>query len=339
MRAEGVECLMPMEKFAVMGFSDVLKAFPSLYKQFYAVRDAILKSQPDAVLFVDYPGLNLRMAKALRKSGYKGRLIHYICPSVWAWGKKRIEHMAATLDMLLTIYPFEAGCFEHTSLKVNYIGNPLNEYIARHRYQENWRSEFPWTEQPLIALFPGSRQGEIRRNLPKQLRAAALFQKKHPDIAFAISCSNPDLKPMIETIIEEEKVGQAFTVPGKYTYELMRDCHSAVAKSGTVTLELALHKRPTVVVYELSTLNWFIAKFLIRLNMPHYCIVNILSEKRLFPELIEAGFDKENLARQLENIHSGPRREDCLQGCEQIKNLFQDNASTHAAQAIRDLLV
>lgn len=339
MRAKGIENILPMEKFAVMGFSDVLKALPSLYKQFYIVRDHILKTQPCGVIFVDYPGFNLRMAKALRKAGYKGKLVHYICPSVWAWGKKRIGYMASTLDMLLTIYPFEAACFADTSLKVKYVGNPLEEYISHHPYEGNWKTQFSFAKEPLIAIFPGSRQGEIKRNLPKQLQAAALFQKKYPDAVFGISCANPTLKQMVDTMIAEQGMRKTFTVSPRYTYELMRDCHSAIAKSGTVTLELALHKRPTVVVYELSTLNWFIAKFLVRLKMPHYCIINILSGKRVFPELIETGFNKENLALQLENIHSGPTREECLKGCDHIVELFQQgNASRNAAQAIRDLL-
>jgi lipid-A-disaccharide synthase len=339
MRAEGVENIMPMEKFSVMGFSDVLKAFPALYRQFYFLRDHILKTQPHGVVFVDYPGLNLRMAKALRKAGYKGKLVHYICPSVWAWGKKRIDTMASTLDMLLTIYPFESESFSHTSLKVQYIGNPLKEYISKHPYCDHWKEQFPIGSKTLIALFPGSRLGEIQRNLAKQLQAALLFQKRHPEAVFGISCSNAQLKPFIDSIIARHDNLKAFTVLREYTYELMRDSHSAIAKSGTVTLELALHKRPTVVVYELSILNWFIAKYLIRLNLPHYCIVNILNQQRVFPELIASGFEPENLSIHLENIYSGKMREEGLKGCERTIELLQkDAASQSAAKAIRELI-
>ncbi len=340
MLKEGVECIVPMEKFAVMGFTDVIKNFPSLYKQFYLLRDHILKFQPEGVIFVDYPGFNLRMAKALRKAGYKGKLIHYICPSVWAWGKKRIDLMAHTLDLLLTIYPFEANFFGHTSLPVKYVGNPLQEYISKHQYDKNWKNKFPWTQETMIAIFPGSRLGEIQRNLPKQLQAATLFQKNHPHVVFGVSCSNPVHQSMIEKMIADEKVNNAYTVPQEYTYELMQDSHCAIAKSGTVTLELALHQCPTVVVYALSTLNWLIAKFLIRLNLPHYCIVNILNEKRVFPELIKSGYNKENLARELENVYTSPARDECLLGCEKIVKLFQGREASHnAAQAIRDQLI
>lgn len=339
MRAEGTEEVLPMEKFAVMGFTDVLKAFPRIYKQFYLVRDHILKTQPDCVIFIDYPGFNLRLAKALRKKGYSGKLVHYICPSVWAWGKKRIAHMATTLDLLLTIYPFEAKSFAHTSLSVKYIGNPLQEYINRHAYNDNWKDSFSIDGKTLISIFPGSRLGEIHRNLPIQLEAAALFQQFHPDTAFGISSSNETNRLLIQHMIDSAGLKNAFTVPKEYTYELMRDSHSAIAKSGTVTLELALHKRPTIVVYALSTLNWLIAKFIIRLKLPHYCIVNILNGKRVFAELIEEGFNAKNLVQHLENIHSGAKREDSLYGCQNIIKLFQNgSASRNGALVIKELL-
>ena len=154
MRVEGIESIFSMEKFAVMGFTDVIKAFPSLYKQFYQIRDYILTQKPDGVIFVDYPGFNLRMAKALRKKGYTGKLVHYICPSVWAWGKKRIDHMANSLDLLLTIYPFEADSFSHSSLPVKYIGNPLQEYISSYSYKNDWLDKLAIKAPSIISIFP-----------------------------------------------------------------------------------------------------------------------------------------------------------------------------------------
>ena len=130
MRAAGMECIMQTEAFEVMGFIDVFLALPSLIKKFYKVAKAILCSNPKAVLFIDYPGFNLALASYLRKKGYRNQLIHYVAPSVWAWGKKRIPKMAQTLDLLLTIFPFEATYFAHTPLAVHYVGHPpcRNDY-------------------------------------------------------------------------------------------------------------------------------------------------------------------------------------------------------------------
>src|SRR5437016_2086989 len=109
MRAQYMKSILNMEDFLVIGFTDVIKALPKLYKQFYKVRDAILKQEPDCVILIDYPEFNLRLAKALRKKKYKGKIVQYICPTVWAHGKHRINTMANTLDLLLTIFPFEAA--------------------------------------------------------------------------------------------------------------------------------------------------------------------------------------------------------------------------------------
>ena len=160
-----------MEEFQVMGFSDVLKALPRLWKHFYSLRNRILAEQPDAVILIDYPGFNLRLARALRQQGYGGKIIQYICPSVWAHGKQRIETLSLHYDLLLTIYPFESTYFEQSLLPVKYVGNPLEENIRTYSYQENWKEtlHLPSSEH-LIALFPGSRLGEIKKHVPMQLK-------------------------------------------------------------------------------------------------------------------------------------------------------------------------
>ena len=129
MRSQGIYSIEKMESFQVMGLSDVIKALPKLVFLFKNIRNTILKNNPKAVIFIDYPDFNMRMAKSLRKNGYTGKLIHYICPSVWAWRKGRIKDLAETLDLLLTIFPFEPQYFEKTPLKVEYVGNSLVKNI------------------------------------------------------------------------------------------------------------------------------------------------------------------------------------------------------------------
>lgn len=344
MRAQGLAGSLSMEDFDVMGFSDVLWELPRLRKQFNQLRDYILDTSPDVSIFVDSPSFSLRMARKLRQDGYKGKIVQYICPTVWAWGKHRIGQMADTLDLLLTIYPFEADLFTNTSLKVQYVGNPLQEVIREHRYDSNWQKLFGIKKtQDLIALFPGSRTAEIGRNLPKQLEAVKLLQKEHPGASFAISCAHEHNMELVQKILRKSQLKQnrdVFFVPRIYSYDLMRTCRSAIAKSGTVTMELMLHKCPTVVVYELTTLNRLIAKYILRLNLPHYCIVNILAGKRVYPELIESGFNPENLYHHLKSLHiDGPSREQCISECQNIHALLkEENASELAAGAIVNLL-
>lgn len=343
MRLRGMKNLWSVEDFSVMGFTDVILALPRLVKLFYQIKKHILATNPEAVILIDYPGFNLRLAKALRKAQYTGKIIHYICPSVWAHGKNRIQQMAETLDLLLTIFPFEKQYFAHTPLKVEFVGNPLAEGLSKYPYFSEWKNEVSLPNKPLVAVFPGSRQGEVARNLPVQLQALEKLKEKHPESAFGLSCSNEQLQPEILKMIEKTSLRvnkDIFLIPKKYTYELMRDSHSALAKSGTVTLELALHRCPTSVVYALTPLNRFIAKYVLKLNLPYYCIVNILGGKEIFPEMIEKGFDAETLFKNSQELFmEGSKRDSCLKACQEIQqSLLTGNASQVAAQKIKELL-
>ncbi len=324
---DGVVNGIRMENFEVMGFSDVICALPRLCRYFYQVRNYILLKQPQAVVLIDYPGFNLRLAKALRKKGYKGKIIQYVSPSVWAWGKHRIEGMANTLDLLLTIYPFEAECFAGTHLKVEYVGNPLCEYIKEYQYHRDWKQSVGISSTAsLVALFPGSRRGEIERNLPLLLETAALIKQRYPDIVFGISCVDSSL--MSQAGFDESFV----SVPREYTYELIRDSRTAIAKGGTITLELALQGCPTAVFYKVTRLNRFYAKYILKVRLAYFCIVNIIANKEVFPELIVREVTPSCLAADFFRLHvDGEERARCLAGCHDVRELLEGHDSSIAA--------
>lgn len=343
MRQEELECDLAMENFQVMGFSDVFKALPRLWKLFYQVRDLILKKKPDYVILIDYPGFNLRLARELRKQGFTGKIVQYICPSIWAHGKKRIHTLTTYYDLLLTIYPFEAAYFSQTALKVTYIGHPVAETIRTHAYQPEWMAQLGLLPtQDLIALFPGSRAGEIQRHVPQQLQVAAQLKESHPHLRFALSCAQPALHIQLMHFIQQGPLRlneDLFIVPPLYHYELMKTCKTALAKSGTVTLELALHQVPTVVHYELSRLNYFIANYFLRLQLSHYCIVNLLRNQTVFPEFIGKKTPLIQLKNKVELLHFDEnQRQHIQQACEIIQQQL-GNQSSHAcaAQAIQEL--
>lgn len=343
MRNQGVVPLMQMEEFQVMGYSDVIQSLPKLWKQFYRVRDFILDTRPNGVILIDYPGFNLRLAKSLRSGGYKGKLIQYICPSIWAHGKSRIQTMVKTLDLLLTIYPFEAAFFEHTTLQVEYIGNPLVEMLQSHSYLDGLQSFGIEKNRLLLSLFPGSRLGEIKRNLDDQLQVAAYFKKKDSSLCLAISCVNDQVQPLIENSLDYHRLKlnqDIFLIPKQFSYDLMRNSHAALAKSGTVTLELALHHCPSVVTYRLSLLNYFLAKYWLRLNLPYYCIVNILGKQEIFPEFIEKGVSIHQLNETLHQVlYNKEKRTDIIENCHLVEQLLGNKKSSYvAAKTILELL-
>lgn len=318
MRKTQITPFFEMEKLQVMGFVDVLFALPKIARQFFAIRKKILQLNPQALLFIDYPGFHLRLERSLRKKGYKGKIIHFICPSVWAWGKKRIDIMEKNLDLLLTIFPFESTCFQHTNLPVQYIGHPLTESITPTK---------KCTNQKILSLFPGSRQKEIDRNLPLQLKIAQALQQLDPTLTIAIS-STPTAKL--------PPISNAQIIPPENNYELMSTSHLAIATSGTVTLELALHNTPTIVTYAIKPLDCFIAQKILRINLPFYCIVNIIMSKSIFPELFGPNLTEENLFFWAKKLWlDNEARNQCIEGCKELQEaLGNRRAATEAAHAI-----
>lgn len=284
MRKHPIHCVERMENLAVMGFTDVIASLPKIARLFFSIRHKILETAPKAVITIDYPGFNLRMQRSLRSKGYAGKQIHYICPTVWAWGKKRIELMAKNLDLALTILPFEPACFVSTALPVEYVGHPLTQAIATYTHNPHFRASYGFAEtDKILALFPGSRQKEIERNLPLMQKCADHLQKLDPNLRVAIS-------------------------QGSDTYDLMQNAHLALAKSGTVTLELALHKTPSIVQYAIKPIDVFLARKVFKINLPYYSLPNLILQQPIFPELFGPNLTEKELCRQAETLWFDERK-------------------------------
>lgn len=333
MRKAGLDCFLPMEEFEVMGFIDILSSLPHLRRMFKKIREEILKAKPQAVLFIDYPGFNLRMARSLKKHNSSSKLLHFVCPSVWAWGKRRIPMMEKNLDKLMTLLPFEPELFSENLLDVEYVGHPLITRIESHEYVSNWREQYGIAEdQMLLTLFPGSRQKELERNFPLQLKVAQKFLKDRKDALLAISCSDEKFLPFLR----KHAGDQLKIVQPKHLYELMRATHLAIATSGTVTLELALHRVPTVVTYAITPLDTFLATQVFRINLPYYALPNVIAKDEVFPEFFGPQLTEESLTQALHELAASQlRRERLTRKCEWLKeHLGPKNASDEAARAV-----
>lgn len=335
MRSQGMECVLPTEEFQVMGFIDVFLALPKLIRQFYFIAKEIKRLQPKAVITIDYPGFNLRLVKHLRKKGFKGKCVHFICPSVWAWGKKRIPLMAKHLDLLLSILPFEKELFAHTPLHVVYVGHPLVHRLKTYVYKT---PPFP-LDKKIIALFPGSRRKEIERNLPLYLDVCRELLKKQPNLRIALSVSEERYRPLITDILNRKGCSQIDLIPADYSYELMKAAYLAIAKSGTVTLELAMHRTPTVVTYAVSFLDKIIAYDILRIRLTFYCIVNIIAKKEIFTELIGPNFTFDKMKIKTEELLEDAPRAKIQRACDQlILELGEKDTAKEAASEILQLL-
>lgn len=325
MRSLPFRALWHTEKYAVMGFSEILRSLPSLVSFFYQVRRAILNERPSHVVLIDYPGFNLRLAASLRKQGYQGKIIQFIAPSVWAHGQHRIQTLERYYDLLLTIYPFEKKHFANSTLPVEYVGNPLADAIKPQAVHSAGRRE--------CLLFPGSRVGEIQRHLPTQLRLASMLSEVDPSLTFALSSSHPEVVKLLPSCAKQCRSLPLSLFSPAENPQRMRSATFAIAKSGTITLELALHAVPTFVHYELTRLNAWIARHCLKLSLPHYCIVNLIAECALFPEFFYTQPSFDQMQEKILKAYS--EREQTRRECRVIRErLDAHGAYDRAAAAI-----
>jgi len=321
----GLDLFFPMEELQVMGFIDVLRALPRILPLFKKTVREILKIQPKVIVTIDYPGFNLRLIKRLRKEGFKGKICHYVSPSVWAWGKKRVQELADCADLLLTILPFERSYFASTKLRVEYVGHPLAEMMDFSAKPRN---------PHLIVLFPGSRAQEIKRHLPLFLRLIDQLRKELPCLEYVVSLSQERYRFLLQGL------PKGVSLATKEELQCLSPSF-AIAKSGTIALELALQRIPSVIVYALSRIDYLLAKYVLKISLPFYSLPNLILGERVFPELIGFPLDFHQLVEEVKKIITDKTLQDrCQKQCIKVANLLRvEDGVYKAAQAILNLMV
>jgi len=327
LRSLNIPCIFPMEKLQVMGFIDVLFALPKILYRFFLLKKNILKLNPKAVLFIDYPEFNLRLERSIKKAKFKGKIFHHVSPTVWAWAKKRISIMEKGIDELFCIFPFEKAFFKTSSFNVSYVGHPLFESIQNYRYDLDFRKnyEIPKTNT-LLSIFPGSRTKEIYRNLPIQLETALKLQQEDKSLTIALSVSNEQTKKVIDEVLKNQKINITL-VPQKDAYNLMKATDLAIATSGTVSLELAFHEVPSVITFGVQLIDLIIAQKILKIDLPFFCIVNIITQKPTFPELFGPNLTLNKLFYWTKRLVTDSKyKEEIIKSCIHIKSLFENKS-------------
>lgn len=293
LQALGVKSLRGLDGLQVMGFTAVLKALKRLKKHMQWIESTILESSPQVVLLVDYPGFHLKLAKGLREKGYKGKIIQYVCPSVWAWKKHRLKTLRTYFDEVWGILPFESDYLKEAGLNYFYTGNPSYRLSKRHLIT------FGHHQRDCLGIFPGSRPQEIHAHLPLILKACEAYEKKHPGQKWQLSLATEESSKLIEGYLKTTSLKISLIKPEE-RFEKMHQMKAALAVSGTVCLELALHNVPTVTVYACGFINYFIAKYLFKIKLKYFTLPNLILKKPIFTELINAKLDSSNVCKELE---------------------------------------
>ena len=309
LRNAGGEVLFDIKDHGVMGFVEVLKKLPDLFKLRDDFEKVMDERKPDCLITVDYPGFNMKLAKLAHDKGIP--VVSYIAPSAWAWHKSRAKKVAKIVDKVACIFPFEYDVYKEAGAYVEFVGHPLVDIVKPSMTKEEAMA-FAGKEEgkKLILLMPGSRLMEIEKMLPTLLEAAKIIKKQLPEVSFVMPRAGT-----IPISLLEEKI-QASGLDVKITegnnYDLFSIADLALATSGTVTLEAALCGLGSVIVYKTNPVTYFIAKLLV--NIPHIGLPNIVAAKSVVPELIQNDFTPAKVAREalalLESERNAKMKED-----------------------------
>ena len=303
LRAAGGEVLFDIKDHGVMGFVEVIKKLPDLFKlrsDFARVMD---ERKPDCLVVVDYPGFNMKLAKVAHDKGIP--VVSYIAPSAWAWNKGRAKNVAKIVDKVACIFPFEYDVYEEAGAPVEFVGHPLLDIV--HPTMERAEAE-AWAGKeaghPLVLLMPGSRLMEIEKMLPTLLEGAKLLKKQLPEVQFAMPRAGTIPLELLQSKIKAS--GLEIKITEGHNYDLFSVADLALATSGTVTLEAALCGLPSVIVYRTSALNAFIARRVI--NIPNIGLPNIVAGRQILPELLQEDFTPAKLAATAMELLAPERR-------------------------------
>ena len=303
LRAAGGEVLFDIKDHGVMGFVEVIKKLPDLFKlrsDFARVMD---ERKPDCLVVVDYPGFNMQLAKVAHDKGIP--VVSYIAPSAWAWNKGRAKNVAKIVDKVACIFPFEYDVYKEAGAPVEFVGHPLLDIVkpAWERTEaEAWVGKQPG--HPLVLLMPGSRLMEIEKMLPNLLAGAKLLKKQLPEVQFAMPRAGTIPLELLQSKIKAS--GLDIKITEGHNYDLFSVADLALATSGTVTLEAALCGLPSIIVYRTSALNAFIARRVI--NIPNIGLPNIVAGRQILPELLQEEFTPANVAKTAVELLAPERR-------------------------------
>jgi len=327
MQAAGATLVKHYRDLAFMGFTEVIKNLPTIFRNLAFCKKDILAYQPDALILIDYPGFNLRIAKWAKQQGLK--IIYYISPQVWAWKENRVNGIKKNVDKMLVILPFEKDFYKKWNYEVEYVGHPLVEVIDDF-IETHAGSEVPLTQKNAgaVALLPGSRQQEILKKLPIMLQVAEHF----PDYSFVVAKAPGLEDDFYNELLKPYK--NVYAVVGK-TYDLLYRSKAALVTSGTATLETALFAVPEVICYKGNSISYEIAKRLIKIKF--IGLVNLIMDKEVVKELIQHELTVENLRKELQILlHDTDRKMLLQKDYAALKKLLSagGHASSNAAKSI-----
>lgn len=334
MKDAGCKIVHDLTDLAIIGFVEVLKHYKKIRSIFYKLVEHVKKEKPDTVVLIDYPGFNLRFAKAIRQENIK--IVYYISPQIWAWKKRRIHDIKKLVDKMLVILDFEEQLYKDHDIPVKFVGHPLIDILKPETEKEAFYKQINLQTNRLVALLPGSRNIEIERILPVLLKTAEKIQTQEDDLSFVLPYRASN-KALMEDIKKNYNIKNLIFTEDKI-YSIMKHSDLALVASGTATLETACFLTPLIIVYKTSLFTWILAKLLIKIKF--IGIVNIIAKEEVAPEFIQFDATADKISKK---VFAMLKPDALAKAKQELKEKVLDKidnggASTKAAETILSLI-
>ena len=329
----GVDLFFPIKDLSAMGLTEVIFQFRSIKQAFDRFTSQLMAKRPGLLILIDYPGFNLKAARFAKKHTTT-RVFYYITPKIWAWNRSRIWQIKRFVDHAGLIFPFEEKLYKKAGIPATYVGNPLMDHYP-HAVTSKPRKTASPSDPWIIGLLPGSRKTEINNLLDLMVTAAKMVQKHRPDTRFLVSAADAIPVERIETALASQKETGLFRLVCGSPRQIFEQADMLIAASGTITLEAALWKIPTLIVYKMSPVSFKIAQIVVKVKFAG--LANLIAGRQVMPELLQTQASSQNIcATALDMLDNLPEYSRKLALVRQM--LGPAGAAARAAKIALDLL-
>jgi len=334
MQAAGCKALFPAEALAVMGLFEVLRHLPRLLKVRAHLKRHFTADPPDVFIGIDSPDFNLGLEESLRRQGIP--TVHYVSPSIWAWRPKRVFKVGRAADLTLALLPFEPPLYDKHGFKATFVGHPLADSMPTQPDKRALREELHLPpDAPVVALLPGSRGSEVQRLGPVFLETASWLSQRKPGLRFVIPAATPALNQLLKRQIRMLQPDLPVTLVEGHSHEALGAADAVLLASGTAALEALLLRCPMVVAYKVSSLTYNVVMGLGLLKIRNVSLPNLLAERDLVPEFMQARANAEELGPAILKLLDDERARDAqLRGLEALTGVLRVGADARAAEAV-----
>ena len=333
MMKEGAASYFPMEELSVRGYFEALRKLFHLIKLRKNLLKKILDAKPDLFIGIDAPDFNFWIERQLKKKGIP--VIHYVSPSIWAWRRSRLKKIKKSIDHMLTIFPFEKNIYSKANIQATFVGHPLAEMIPLHPNKKKAQDKLKIIKASrVIALLPGSRQGEVKWHAQLLIDSAIEISKRIRDVKFLVPLPTRETYEIFsKTLFKNTQAELDIQLLIGHASIAINAADAVIVASGTATLETALYKKPMIVIYKMSTISWQILK---RMRyLPYVSIPNILLNKFLVPELLQNDATPENITvKTIEILKDSSYRKHLLVQFTKIHFQLKQNTSDRLNKVI-----